>query len=275
MLRIRRESRGTKVGSLKRAIRTHSSTHTDTHSAHTQVSKQQIKQTWIWLQFDYEPRQVRQSKRVRERAHKQLRQHPLPHTHRTIACMQVCVPVWLCVKLVCLLVAPAATVALAAYVQPEARSLVRSFASLHLVLAPSSSASPFQLETANQNHNNNSNKLATTFWRPAASLVLSWLSNVSTRNCRAARATWKYLWWKSCEKPSPIVKCRSSKSDPIWIALTASAFLLYSFQWQLCVYFEYSHIHAAFIRHSFARFACRLPTLLMMCLRAVRVCVAC
>lgn len=119
----------------------------------------------------------KKSERVRESAHKQLSQHPLPHTHSTIACLRVCV----CARLiVCETRLPARCASRdsrARSVRPTgssfARSLARSFASLHLVLAPSSSASPFQLETANHNNNSNNNKLATTFWRPAASLVLS------------------------------------------------------------------------------------------------------
>lgn len=117
----------------------------------------------------------KESERGSESAHKQLRQHPLPHTHSTIACLQVCV----CARLiVCETRLPARCASRdsrARSVRPTgssfARSFARSFASLHLVLAPSSSASPFQLETANHNNNSNNNKLA--FWRPAASLVLS------------------------------------------------------------------------------------------------------
>lgn len=119
----------------------------------------------------------KKSERVRESAHKQLRQHPLPHTHSTIACMRVCVCASLIVCETRLPARCASRDSRARSVRPTgssfARSFARSFASLHLVLAPSSSASPFQLETANHNNSSNNNKLATTFWRPAASLVLS------------------------------------------------------------------------------------------------------
>lgn len=189
----------------------HTANDTHVYTARTQISKQQIKQTLIWLQFDYERQHERASEQGSKRTHKKetertpQRQHPL--TQRDSVRMHVCVYVLVCVlvcdvkgnSFVCPLrqpqrdsrahnVRPTGSSAQASFARTLARSLARS------ILLPYV-ASPFQSET-NSNNNNKSALWCQNFGN--SSCEFSWNLNVYTRKCNIAVSGGK-LWmrWKA------------------------------------------------------------------------------
>lgn len=134
MLRIRRESHSTKVGCLKRAIRTHSSTHTHTRILHTHkyLNSKSSKLEYGSNSITSPGKCDRERERERERESPQAAKATPTSTHSAIACMRLCVCV--CASLiVCETRLPARCASRdsrARSVRPTGSSLARSFVCL-------------------------------------------------------------------------------------------------------------------------------------------------